>query len=203
MILKVYLLIARTSKVKKGEALRENIENVRRNRRLNQLVDTLNLDIEFDQMRFIPDLQELETFFDEVEFRTIRKRAQDILGPVIRALGAQARTAGEEPMTDNGVPSGPTFEPIRTDDSITVTSAADFRAWCEHATHVGYGRDASGNAIEVPERLEGAVTLFPVIDVPVAREGVKVTKTKIRAAEENPVLRGIILTSKNRRCGST
>lgn len=183
-------------KGKKGEALRENIENVRRNRRLNQLVDTLNLDVEFDQMRFIPDLQELEAFFDEVEFRTIRKRAQDILGPVIRALGAQARTAGEEPMTDNGVPSGPTFEPIRTDEAITVTSAADFRAWCEHAAHVGYGRDASGNTIEVPERLKGAVTLFPVIDVPVAREGVKVTKTKIRAAEENPVLRGIILTSK-------
>ena len=61
-------------KGKKGEALRENIENVRRNRRLNQLVDTLNLDVEFDQMRFIPDLQELEAFFDEVEFRTIRKR---------------------------------------------------------------------------------------------------------------------------------
>ena len=183
-------------KGKKGEALRENIENVRRNRRLNQLVDTLNLDVEFDQMRFIPDLQELEAFFDEVEFRTIRKRAQDILGPGIRALGAQVRTAGEEPMTDNGVPSGPTFEPIRTDEAITVTSAADFRSWCEHAAHVGYGHDASGNAIEVPERLKGAVTLFPVIDVPVAREGVKVTKTKIRAAEENPVLRGIILTSK-------
>ena len=185
-------------KGKKGEALRENVENVRRNRRLNQLVDTLDMGIHFDQMRFVPDLQELETFFDEVEFRTIRKRAQDTLGPVIRALGAQARTAsnGQE-SADTGIPAGPTFEPIRTDEAFTVTSAADFRAWCEQASRVGYGHDASGNTIEVPERLEGAVTLFPVIDVPVAREGVKVTKTKIRAAEENPVLRGVILTSKD------
>ena len=60
VILKVYLLIARTSKVKKVRLCAKTLRNVRRNRRLNQLVDTLNLDIEFDQMRFIPDLQELE-----------------------------------------------------------------------------------------------------------------------------------------------
>ena len=81
-------------KGKKGEALRENIENVRRNRRLNQLVDDLNIPLDLgEDTRFLPDLDALDSFFDEVQFRTIRKRAHDTLGPVVRAAGAATRTA--------------------------------------------------------------------------------------------------------------
>lgn len=198
-------------KGKKGEALRENIENVRRNRRLNQLVDNLDLGLNVEDARFIPDLDALELFFDEVEFRTIRKRANEILGPVVRAAGARARNASaaktqqdsaygqgelfalpDEDSTAVQTPAGPVFEPIKTDGPITAENAEQFRAWCAQAATEGYGQ-----GIEMPERLEGAVTLLPVIDVPVAREGVKATKTKIRAAEENPVLRGLMLTGKS------
>ena len=190
-------------KGKKGEALRENIENVRRNRRLNQLVDDLNIPLDLgEDTRFLPDLDALDSFFDEVQFRTIRKRAHDTLGPVVRAAGAATRTAaataggevdefgqgtlfavpGQQPAAPKTLPSGPVFEPIATDKPV----------WCTQAATEGYGE-----GLDVPERLKGAVTLLPVIDVPVAREGVKTTKTKIRSAEENPVLRGLILTSKS------
>ena len=184
-------------KGKKGEALRENIENVRRNRRLNQLVDDLNIPLDLgEDTRFLPDLDALDSFFDEVQFRTIRKRAHDTLGPVVRAAGAATRTAaataggevnefgqgtlfavpGQQPAAPKTLPSGPVFEPIATDKPVTAQTAAQFRHWCTQAATEGYG--------------EG-------LDVPVAREGVKTTKTKIRSAEENPVLRGLILTSKS------
>ena len=200
-------------KGKKGEALRENIENVRRNRRLNQLVDDLNIPLDLgEDTRFLPDLDALDSFFDEVQFRTIRKRAHDTLGPVVRAAGAATRTAvataggevdefgqgtlfavpGQQPAAPKTLPSGPVFEPIATDKPVTAQTAAQFRHWCTQAATEGYGE-----GLDVPERLKGAVTLLPVIDVPVAREGVKTTKTKIRSAEENPVLRGLILTSKS------
>ena len=200
-------------KGKKGEALRENIENVRRNRRLNQLVDDLNIPLDLgEDTRFLPDLDALDSFFDEVQFRTIRKRAHDTLGPVVRAAGAATRTAaataggevdefgqgmlfavpGRQPAAPKTLPSGPVFEPIATDKPVTAQTAAQFRHWCTQAATEGYGE-----GLDVPERLKGAVTLLPVIDVPVAREGVKTTKTKIRSAEENPVLRGLILTSKS------
>ena len=201
-------------KGKKGEALRENIENVRRNRRLNQLVDDLNIPLDLgEDTRFLPDLDALDSFFDEVQFRTIRKRAHDTLGPVVRAAGAATRTAaatagggevdefgqgtlfavpGQQPAAPKTLPSGPVFEPIATDKPVTAQTAAQFRHWCTQAATEGYGQ-----GLDVPERLKGAVTLLPVIDVPVAREGVKTTKTKIRSAEENPVLRGLILTSKS------
>ena len=201
-------------KGKKGEALRENIENVRRNRRLNQLVDDLNIPLDLgEDTRFLPDLDTLDSFFDEVQFRTIRKRAHDTLGPVVRAAGAATRTAaatagggevdefgqgtlfavpGQQPAAPKTLPSGPVFEPIATDKPVTAQTAAQFRHWCTQAATEGYGQ-----GLDVPERLKGAVTLLPVIDVPVAREGVKTTKTKIRSAEENPVLRGLILTSKS------
>lgn len=192
-------------KGKKGQALRDSIEIVRRNRRLNQLVNNLQLPIEVEKARFLPDLESLDAFFDEVGFRTIRRRATDILGPVVRAAGASARTAQLSQETsgqgtlfileeDSDTPAdvGPVFEPIMTEAPEIAETAEQFRTWCKRAASEGYGV-----GVEVPERLDGAVTVLPVIDVPVAREGVKTTKTKIRAAEENPVLCGLVLTGKS------
>ena len=195
---------------KKGEALRENIDNVVRNRRLNQLVNDLDLDITLEDTAFTPDLDALNTFFDEVEFRTIRKRAADTLGPIVRAAGSagsagsadSAAEAGEEGATKKA-PTGPVYAPITTSAPTKNADAAAFRAFCAAAAEENYGTDEQGAPIAVPERLEGAVTLYPVTNLPVARPAigdapaVKVTKTKIRAAEENPELLGVLLTSKS------
>jgi len=67
---------------KKGEALRENIELVRRNRKLNRLETDLDLDIEFDNAALpVPDTDRVDEVFDELEFGAgLRGRLLDAFG---------------------------------------------------------------------------------------------------------------------------
>jgi len=60
---------------KAGESLRENLEQVQLNRRLNRLVDDLELPLGPEDLAARPwDRQELHTILDELEFRTLRDR---------------------------------------------------------------------------------------------------------------------------------
>ena len=66
---------------KVGGALRENIDAVKRNRRLNQLLSDLELPVtlaELEEPR--PNRQEIETLFDTLEFRTLRPRLFALYG---------------------------------------------------------------------------------------------------------------------------
>jgi DNA polymerase-1 len=66
---------------KVGGALRENIDAVKRNRRLNQLLSDLELPVtlaELEEPR--PNRQEIETLFDTLEFRTLRARLFALYG---------------------------------------------------------------------------------------------------------------------------
>ncbi|MFK4295554.1 DNA polymerase-1 [Arthrobacter sp. GAS37] len=66
---------------KVGGALRENIDAVKRNRRLNQLLRDLELPVtlaELEEPR--PNRQEIETLFDTLEFRTLRPRLFALYG---------------------------------------------------------------------------------------------------------------------------
>ncbi|WP_207838977.1 hypothetical protein, partial [Pseudomonas sp. 43(2021)] len=144
-----------------------------RNRRLNQLVKDLDLNVTLEDAAFTPDLDALNTFFDEVEFRTIRKRAADTLGPIVRAAGStsSAAEAGEEGATKKA-PTGPVYAPIATSAPTKNADAAAFRAFCAAAAEENYGSDEQDAPIAVPERLEGAVTLYPVTNLPVARPAI-------------------------------
>jgi DNA polymerase-1 len=60
---------------KVGDALRENVEDVRRNRRLNRLHTDLELPVTLDDLAEPrPDEAALEQLFDDLEFKTIRTR---------------------------------------------------------------------------------------------------------------------------------
>jgi DNA polymerase I len=60
---------------KVGDALRENVEDVKRNRRLNRLHTDLELPVALEDLADPrPDQQALEELFDELEFKTIRTR---------------------------------------------------------------------------------------------------------------------------------
>ena len=60
---------------KKGEALREHLGDVIRNRRLNALVTDLDLPVEPAGLAMQPwDRQEVHTLFDGLEFRVLRER---------------------------------------------------------------------------------------------------------------------------------
>lgn len=66
---------------KVGGALKENLENVKRNRRLNQLLSDLDLPLTLaDLHEPRPDRQAIEELFEELEFRTLRTRLFDLYG---------------------------------------------------------------------------------------------------------------------------
>ena len=77
--LKGVLANAEKIKGKKGEALREHIDDVLRNRRLNRLVDDLDLSVTLDDAEgYGPNTEELEELFDYLEFNSIRKRVAEL-----------------------------------------------------------------------------------------------------------------------------
>ncbi len=62
-------------KGKAGENLREHLDGVLRNRRLNQLVDDLDLPLSVDDLeRQSWDREEVHQVFDGLEFRVLRER---------------------------------------------------------------------------------------------------------------------------------
>ncbi len=66
---------------KVGDALRENVEDVKRNRRLNRLHTDLELPVTLDDLAEPrPDEAALEQLFDELEFKTIRARLFALYG---------------------------------------------------------------------------------------------------------------------------
>ena len=60
---------------KRGEALREHVEDVRRNRRLNHLLTDMDLECELDDLRRdVTDRQSLAALCDALEFRSLRSK---------------------------------------------------------------------------------------------------------------------------------
>ncbi|MFE4198520.1 DNA polymerase I [Paenarthrobacter sp. NPDC056912] len=66
---------------KVGGALKENLDNVKRNRRLNHLLRDLELPVSLEDLHQPrPDRQAIEELFEELEFRTLRTRLFDLYG---------------------------------------------------------------------------------------------------------------------------
>ena len=66
---------------KVGDSLRENVEDVKRNRRLNRLHTDLDLPVTLDELADPrPDQAALEELFDALEFKTIRTRLFALYG---------------------------------------------------------------------------------------------------------------------------
>ncbi len=75
-------VIARADEItgKKGEALREHLGQVMRNRQLNALVRDLDLPLAPDELALRPwDRQQVHTLFDSLEFRVLRDRLFETL----------------------------------------------------------------------------------------------------------------------------
>ncbi|AUZ87102.1 DNA polymerase I [Arthrobacter agilis] len=66
---------------KVGDSLRANVEDVKRNRRLNRLLTDLDLPVDLDAMvSQHPDRSAVEDLFDSLQFNTLRKRLFDLFG---------------------------------------------------------------------------------------------------------------------------
>lgn len=87
---------------KVGDSLRENVEEVKRNRRLNRLHTDLDLPVTLDELADPrPDQAALEELFDALEFKTIRAR-------LFALYGSEVSEAERESLDtpDFVVPSG-------------------------------------------------------------------------------------------------
>lgn len=68
---------------KAGQSMRDNVTNVLRNRKLNRLIDDLELPLTVgDAVRHTWDRDEVHRVFDGLEFRVLRDRLFDTLGAV-------------------------------------------------------------------------------------------------------------------------
>ncbi|MGJ9401894.1 DNA polymerase I [Arthrobacter sp. KK5.5] len=68
-------------KGKAGESLREHLENVKRNRRLNHLLRELDLPVTLEALELDrPNREAIEELFDALQFNTLRKRLFDLFG---------------------------------------------------------------------------------------------------------------------------
>ncbi|MFF5791211.1 DNA polymerase I [Paeniglutamicibacter sp. NPDC012692] len=68
-------------KGKVGDSLREHVDNVTRNRKLNHLLRDLELPVELEAMELErPNREAVEELFDALQFNTLRKRLFDLFG---------------------------------------------------------------------------------------------------------------------------
>lgn len=66
---------------KRGQALREHVADVRRNRQLNRLVDDLDLGVGISDLKMAPaDAKEITRLFDTLEFNRLRLKVLDAIG---------------------------------------------------------------------------------------------------------------------------
>lgn len=87
---------------KVGGALRENIDAVKRNRRLNRLLHDLQLPVtlaDLEEPR--PNRQEVETLFDTLEFRTLRTRLFALYGDDTAGAAPETIDAPDYKVLDN------------------------------------------------------------------------------------------------------
>jgi DNA polymerase-1 len=96
---------------KVGDSLRDNVDAVKRNRKLNRLHTDLDLPVTLDELADPrPDQKAVEELFDELEFKTIRTRLFDLY-------------ASEAPA--------PEREPLEARDFAALTDADSLRAFLE------------------------------------------------------------------------
>lgn len=97
---------------KRGEALRENIEQVRRNRQLNHLLTDVELPLAPKQLApSAADVPELEHLFSVLEFSSLRER-------VYKALQQEEHLA-EEPLDESSEPENLEVEVLGKDGSLS------------------------------------------------------------------------------------
>ena len=142
---------ADTIKGKAGESFRAHLPDVERNRRLNRLVDDLELGVDIEELRRGAwDRDAIHTVFDGLEFRVLRDRLFETLDSdeptasvsfdvVVQRFdagaatgwleqhGRGARLGAQVVVGTDGRPDGVAV--AAADDSTAVLDAADFVAW--------------------------------------------------------------------------
>jgi len=122
-------LLARAGEVggKRGEALREHLDDVRRNRHLNHLLTDLDVGVQPAELRRAPtDRRAVEDLFDTLEFTGLRTRVLAVADIGVSDAGSEQEDSGasEEPTGDSGA-AVPTVEP----ETTVAGPDTDVAAW--------------------------------------------------------------------------
>ncbi len=126
---------------KRGEALRDHIADVLRNRHLNHLVTDLELDAQVDDLiRTDANREALDQLFDTLEFGALRSR-------VYHALGDQVPRE-----TPKKTEEGPN---LHMDAVLVADSTSDLGAWFEANVKEKAALSYSGEGRFVHARLDG------------------------------------------------
>lgn len=110
-----------------GQNLRDEKENAIRNRRLNRLVDDVDLEVQLDELVTKPiDIEAVQPLFERLEFRTLFERLKKIAAGETNGGSAGAPAAAAAPV--EAVEAGPTAPTPRRllDEELAV--------WLERAT---------------------------------------------------------------------
>ena len=150
---------AETIKGVVGQNLRDHIDDVRRNRKLNRLLDDIEVPVELDSLELgSPDESAVRDLFSQLEFRTLLKRVLDQMGgsadaPAEDAVAAPAPqpSSASEIATWLGSVEGAVgvtvsvFEGLPTEVGFATADAIVEAAWSDEiASALGewFGSDA-------------------------------------------------------------
>lgn len=104
-----------------GQNLRDGRENAVRNRKLNQLVRDVELDVQLDELVAVPiDLESVRPIFERLEFRTLMERVTKLVTGEANGNGGGAQAASApvaaEPVEAGPAPTAPTPQRLTGDD---------------------------------------------------------------------------------------
>lgn len=104
-----------------GQNLRDGRENAVRNRKLNQLVRDVELDVQLDELIARPiDLESVRPIFERLEFRTLMERVTKLVTGEANGNGGGAPTASApvavEPVEAAEAQTAPTAQRLAGDD---------------------------------------------------------------------------------------
>lgn len=92
-----------------GQNLRDQKENAIRNRKLNRLVDDVELDVELDELAARPvDIDAVQPIFERLEFRTLFERLRKLAAGETNGNGGAAVAAPVPDASAEAAPSAPT-----------------------------------------------------------------------------------------------
>lgn len=154
---------------KRGEAFREHLEDVERNRKLNRLVDDMDLSVTPGQcIPAEPDRPELESLFNTLQFTTLRDRVYRSMAPLWgedeQAFGSVQ--ASEEAVDD--VPSQPA-------EMRLITASTDLASLLQQMVGQPVALWGEGRLAPTEPRLDllTAATQSDVVIIEVAQLGEK------------------------------
>ena len=136
-------LLSRADEIggKRGMALREHLDDVRRNRKLNRLLTDLDVGVTLESLRRGPtDMRTLNDLFDSLEIGALRKRVEKVADVGLIAGSASVETLPEQDIIELQIEVVTPNTAIAAWIEQWAPMPTGLGIWVEGSTRPGYGR---------------------------------------------------------------